>query len=64
MRVGVAEAELVTFVLFSLHVNDIPTPFRHVEIPQYAADTVLVVTSRSPSLLVDYLKAYLDRLEL
>jgi hypothetical protein len=55
MRVGVAEAELVTFVLFSLHVNDIPTPFRHVELLQYSEIAVLVAKCSSPSLLVGYL---------
>jgi hypothetical protein len=51
-------------VLFSLYVNDIATPSRHVELAQYAADTAVVATSRSPSLLVGYLEAYLGRLEL
>jgi hypothetical protein len=50
-------------VLFSLYVNDIPTPSHHVELAQYADDTALVATSLSPSLLVGYLEAYLDRLE-
>jgi hypothetical protein len=50
-------------VLFSLYVNDIPTPSRHVELAQYADDTVLVSTPRSPSLFVGYLEAHLGRLE-
>jgi hypothetical protein len=50
-------------VLFSLYVNDIPTPSRHVELTQYMDDTALVATSRSPSLLVGYLEAYLGGLE-
>jgi hypothetical protein len=41
----------------------VPTPFRHIELAQYADDTALVATSRSPSLLVGYLEAYLGRLE-
>jgi hypothetical protein len=44
-------------------VNNIPAPFRHVELAQYADDTALVATSRIPSLLVGYLEAYLGRLE-
>jgi hypothetical protein len=63
MRAGVAQGELVSPVLFSLYVNDIPVPYRHVELAQYADDTVLVATSRSPSLIVGYLEAYLGRLE-
>jgi hypothetical protein len=54
---------LVSPVLFSLYVNDIPTPSHHVELAQYADDTALVATSRSPSFLVGYLEAYLGRLE-
>jgi hypothetical protein len=54
---------LVSLVLFSLYVNDIPTPSRHVQLAQYADDTALVATSRSPSLLVGYLEAYFGRLE-
>jgi hypothetical protein len=48
-------------VLFSLYVNDNTLPPRRVA--QYADDTALVATSRSPSLLVGYLEAYLGRLE-
>jgi hypothetical protein len=63
MRAGVAQGGLVSPVLFSLHVNDIPTPSRHVELAQYTDDTALGATSRSPSLLVGYLETYLGRLE-
>jgi hypothetical protein len=63
MRAGVMQGGLVSPVLFSLYVNDIPTPYRHVELAQYADDTALVATSRSPSLLVSYLEAYLGILE-
>jgi hypothetical protein len=62
MRAGV-QGGLVSPVLFSLYVNDIPTPSRHAELAQYADDTALVATSRSPSLLVGYLEDYLGRLE-
>jgi hypothetical protein len=48
MRAGVVQGGLVSPVLFSLYVNDIPTPSRHVELAQYADDTALVATSRSP----------------
>jgi hypothetical protein len=64
MRAGVAQGGVVSPVLFSLYVNDIPTPSRHVELAQYADDTALVATSRDPSLLVGYLEAYPGRLEL
>jgi hypothetical protein len=38
-------------VLFSLYANDIPTPSRHVELAQYADDSALVATSRTPPYL-------------
>jgi hypothetical protein len=63
MRAGVVHDGLVSLVLFSLYVNDIPTSSRHVELAHYADDTALVATSRSPLLLVGYLEAYLGRLE-
>jgi hypothetical protein len=50
-------------VLFSLNVNNIPASSRHVELAQYAVNTALVPASRSPSLLVGYLKAYLGIFE-
>jgi hypothetical protein len=64
MRAGVAQCGIVTPVLFSLYINDTPTPSRHVELDQYADDTALIATSRDPSLLVSYLEAYLGRLAL
>jgi hypothetical protein len=64
MRAGVAQGGLVSSEQFSLYVNDIPTPSRHVELAQYADDTALIATSRNPSFLAGYLAAYLGRLEL
>jgi hypothetical protein len=63
MRAGVAQGGLVSPVLFSLYVKDIPTPSRHVELAHYADDTDLLAMSRNPSLLVGYLEAYFGRLE-
>jgi hypothetical protein len=51
---GVVQGGLVSPVFFSLYVNDMPTPSRHVELALYADDTVLIATCRSPSLLVSY----------
>jgi hypothetical protein len=63
MRAGLVQSGLVSPVLFSLYVNDIPTPSHHVELTRYADDTAVVATSRSSSLLLGYLEAYLVRLE-
>jgi hypothetical protein len=63
MRTGVHQAGIVSPVLFSLYVNDMPKPFLHVELALYVNGTALVATSHNPSLLVDYLEAYLCSLE-
>jgi retron-type reverse transcriptase len=63
-RAGVAQGGLVSPVLFSLYVNDVPKPYRHVEIALYADDTALIGTSRSQLFLIRYLETYLNRLEL
>jgi hypothetical protein len=41
-----------------------PVPSRHVELALYADDTVVIITSRKPALLVSYLESYLADLEL
>jgi hypothetical protein len=64
MRARVAQGGLISPVLFSLYVNDIPVPSRHVELALYADDTAVITTSRKPALLVSYLESYLADLEL
>jgi hypothetical protein len=63
MRAGVAQEGLISPVLFSLYVNDMPVPSRHVDLALYADDTTIIATSRSPTLLVSYLEAYHSDLE-
>ena len=63
MRAGVAQGRVISPVLFTLNVNDIPTPCRHVELAQYTDDMALVATSGSTKLLVKYLEIYLIPLE-
>jgi hypothetical protein len=55
MRAGFAQGELISPVLFSPYVNDIPVPSRHVELALYADDTAVIATSRKLALLVSYL---------
>ena len=43
---GVAQGGNNFPVLFSLHVNDMPTPSQHVELVLYADDTANIATSR------------------
>ena len=44
MRPGVAQGGLISPVLFSLYVNDMPP--HHVELALYADDTAIIATSR------------------
>ena len=57
MRAGVAQGGLISPVLFSLHVNDMPSPLHHVELALYADDTAIIATSHKPTLLVSYLES-------
>jgi hypothetical protein len=41
MRAGVEQGGIVSPVLFSLYVNDMPVPSRHVELALYADDTAI-----------------------
>jgi hypothetical protein len=41
MRAGVVQGGLVSPVLSSLYVNDMPTPSRHFELALYVDDTAL-----------------------
>ena len=45
MRAGVAQGGLISPVLFSLYVNDMPSPSHHVELALYAHDTAIIATS-------------------
>ena len=56
MLAGVAQGGIISPVLFSLYVNDMPSPSRHVELALYADDTAVIATSFRPALLVKYLE--------
>jgi len=63
MRAGVAQGGLISPVLFSLYVNDIPSPSYNFESALYANDTAIIVTSRKSTLLVSHLEPYLKDLQ-
>jgi hypothetical protein len=63
MRAGVAQGGIISPFLFSLYVNDMPSPSRHVDLALYADDTAVIATFRQPALLVRYLEVYLRDLE-
>jgi hypothetical protein len=60
MRAGVAQGGLVSHVLFSLYVNDMHTPSRHVDLALNAGDKTLTAISHSPWLLVGYPEIHLS----
>jgi len=63
MRAGVAQGGLISPVLFSLYVNDMPSPSHHVQLALYTDDTAIIAMSRKPMLLVSYLESYLNDLQ-
>ena len=56
----VALGGLISPVLLSLYVNDIPS--HHVELALYAEDTAIIVMFRNQALLVSYLESDLKDL--
>jgi hypothetical protein len=63
MRAGVAQDGLISPVLFSVYVNDMPTSSHDIELALYADDTAIITMSRKPTLLVSYLESYLSDLQ-
>jgi len=63
MRAGVAQGGLISPVLFSLYVNNIPSPSRHVELALYTDNTAIIATFHKPTLLVSYLESYLNKFQ-
>jgi hypothetical protein len=63
MRAGMAQDRMITPALFSLYVNDMPSPPHHVELALYADDTAIMATSLKPTLLVSYMESYLNDLQ-
>jgi hypothetical protein len=63
MRAGVAQGGLISRVLFSLYVNDIPSPSHRVELALYADDRDIIAMSLKPTLLVNYLELYFNDLQ-
>jgi hypothetical protein len=54
---------LISPVLFSLYVNDMPSTSHLVDLALYAGDTAIIATSRKPKLIVSYLESYLNDLQ-
>ena len=63
MQAGVAQSGIISPVLFSLYVNEMPSPFHHVYLVLYADDMAIIATPLQPATLVKYLETYLSDLE-
>ena len=58
-----AQCGLISPVLFSLYVNDMPQPSHHVVLALYADGTAIIATLGKPTILVIYLESYLNELQ-
>ena len=63
MQTGVAQGGLISPVLFSLYVSNMPSPSHHTELVLYAEVTAITAMSRKLTLLVSYLDSYLNELQ-
>ena len=63
MQAVLAQGGIITPVLFSPYVNDMPSLFRHVELALYAEDTAVIAMFLWQALLIKYLGTYLSDLE-
>jgi hypothetical protein len=63
MRAGVTQGGLFSPAVFSLYVNDMSVPSRHVESALYADDTAIIAKSRKSALLFRYLETYVSDVE-
>jgi hypothetical protein len=54
---GIAQASLISFVLFSLYVNNMPTHLHRVALALYEVYTAIIVISHKLTLLVSYLES-------
>jgi hypothetical protein len=63
MQAGVVQGGLIFPVLFSLYVNNMPTPSHHVELALYVDNMAIIAMFCKPVLLVSYLESFLSDLE-
>jgi len=63
IRICVTQGGLISPMLVSLYVKDMPTPSHHIELALYANDMTIISTSHSPTLLVSYFESYLSYLQ-
>jgi hypothetical protein len=60
MGAGVSQGGIISPVLFSLYINDIPIPSDHAELSLYADNTAILTSFRQAALLVTSTDSYLS----
>jgi len=60
MGTGVSQGGIISPVLFSLYINDIPIPSHHAELSLDADNTAILTTSHQAALLVTFTDLYLS----
>jgi len=60
MGAGVSQGGIISPVLFSLYIDDIPIPFHHAELSLDADNTAILNTFLQATLLVTFTNLYLS----
>jgi len=63
LRAGAVQGGMISPVLFSLYVNDMPSSLHHVELALYADNTAIIAIFRKLTPLVSYLESNLNDLQ-
>jgi len=63
MGAGVSQGGLISPVLFSLDVNDMPSPLQNIKLALYMDNMAIIAMSWKLALLVSYLESYLNDLQ-
>jgi hypothetical protein len=59
MWAGLAQGGLISPFLFSVYVNDMPSPSHRIKLALYADDAATIATFRNATLPISYLQSYL-----
>jgi hypothetical protein len=62
MQAGVPQGGLISPVFYSMYVNNMPSASHHVKLALYTDDTANIATSCKSTLLISYLKSYINDL--
>lgn len=57
LQANVVQGEIISPVILSLYIMDMYLHFRHFELPDYAGNTTITITSGQPGLIINYLES-------